>query len=286
MRTSCLFLQAITHLKVSTEGKNPIILAISTYPSADRKFEVTELTDIFLGRWAKYLYLVLTSTSCFLSLAGFAMIAGSSWSINLPLNFTGVTQCTADDFLLQTIPSDLSCRHAYWFSLFLFACIVVPLSMVELREQAIVQLILSILRFITIGAIVIFCTANLISSGDICKCNQPWMITSELEPFNDQCNETTSLTSVSTHFDFRYWTVSIPVVLFSLNMNQCLPYLVHPIKQKKHLGTLLHVVYIVSAMSYLVIGVTISLWWRECINETCTLNWVSVISASSGTRSV
>ena len=83
------------------------------------------------------------------------MIAGSAWSINLPLNFTGVAQCTASDFHLQTIPSDVSCRHAYWFCLFLFACIVVPLSMVELREQAIVQLILSFLRFITIGAIVI-----------------------------------------------------------------------------------------------------------------------------------
>ena len=161
----------------------------------------------------------MTSISSFLTLVGFSMIAGSSWSINLPLNFTGVTQCTADDYLFQTIPSDLSCRHAYWFCLFLFACIVVPLSMVELREQAIVQLIFSILRFFMIGAIVIFCAANLISSGDICKCNQPWMNTSELEPFNDQCNETTSLTSVLTHFDFRYWTVSIPVVLFSLNMN-------------------------------------------------------------------
>ena len=217
----------------------------------------------------------MTSVSIFLTLIGFAMIAGSAWSINLPLNFTGVTQCTASDFHLQTIPSDLSCRHAYWFCLFLFACIVVPLSMVELRQQAIVQLILSFLRFITIGAIVIFCAANLISSVDICKCTQPWVNASLLEPFDNQCNETTSLTSVVTHFDFRYWTVSIPVLLFSLNMNQSLPYLIHPIKQKKHLGTLLHVVYAVLAISYLVIGVTISLWWRECINETCSLNWVS-----------
>ena len=275
MRTSCLFLQAITQLKVSTECKNPIILPISTYPSLDRKFEVTELTDIFLGRWAKYLYLALTSTSSFLSLVGFAMIAGSSWSINLPLNFTGVIQCTADDFLFQTIPSDLSCRYAYWFSLFLFACIVVPLSMVEMADQAIIQLFLSLLRVITIGAIVIFCAANLISSGDICKCNQPWMNTSELEPFDDQCNETTSLTSVSTHFDFRYWSVTIPVSLFSLSMNQTIPFLVHPIKQKRHLGTLFRVDYAFISVMYLVIGVTISLWWRECINETCTLNWVS-----------
>ena len=217
----------------------------------------------------------MTSMSTFLALVAYATIAGSSWSINLPLNFTGVTQCTSDDFLFQTIPSDLSCRHAYWFSLFLFACIVVPLSMVEMADQAIVQLFFSLLRFITIGTIVIFCAANLISSGDICKCNQPWMNTSELEPFNNQCNETTSLTSVLTHFDFRYWTVSIPVVLFSLNVNQPLPILAHPIKQKKYLGTLLHVDFAVVAVSYLVIAVTISLWWRECINEICTLNWVS-----------
>ena len=230
---------------------------------------------MFLGRWAKYLYLVLTSVTCFLALVAYATIAGTSWSINLPLNFSDLTQCTADDFHFQTIPSDLSCRHAYWFSLFLFACIVVPLSMVEMTDQAIVQTILSLLRFITIGAIVVFCAVNLISSGDICKCNQPWMNTSDFDPFNNQCNETTSLMSVSTHFDFGYWTVSIPVLLFALNVNQPLPILVHPIKQKKHLGTLLHIDYAIVAVMYLVIAVTISLWWRECINENCTLNWVS-----------
>ena len=223
----------------------------------------------------KYLFLVLTSISTFLALVAYATIAASSWSINLPLNFTGVTQCTADDFHFQTIPTDLSCRHAYWLCLFIFACIVVPLSMVELREQAIIQLFFSFLRFITIGAIVIFCAANLISSGDICKCNQPWMNTSELEPFNDQCNETTSLSNVLTNFDFRYWTVSIPVLLFSLNINLPLSNLIHPIKQKKHLGTLMHIDYAVVGIVYLAIAVTISLWWRECINETCTLNWVS-----------
>ena len=264
--------QAITQLKLS---ESDATLPISTYLSPNRKFEATELTNIFLGRWAKYLYLLMTSVSSFLTLIGCSVIAGSAWSINLPLKFTGVAQCTASDFLLQTIPSDLSCRHAYWFCLFLFACIVVPLSMVELRQQAIVQLILSFLRFITIGTIVIFCAANLISSVDICKCAQPWVNASLLEPFDNQCNETTSLTSVVTHFDFRYWTVSIPVLLFSFNINQSLPYLIHPIKQKKHLGTLLHIDFVVIAIAYLVIGVTISLWWRECINETCSLNWVS-----------
>ena len=61
--------------------------------------------------------------------------------------------------------------------------------------------------------ICLHCSSSVISSGDICKCTQPWAIASLLEPFNDQCNKTTCLTSVVTCFDFRYWTVSIPVLL-------------------------------------------------------------------------
>ena len=94
-------------------------------------FEATEWIDIFLGHWAKYLYLlltfsVMTSVSSFLILIGFAIIAGSAWSINLPLNFTGVAQCNS----LDSLTNYLFCRHAYWLCLFLFlfACIVVPLS--------------------------------------------------------------------------------------------------------------------------------------------------------------
>ena len=78
--------QAITQLKLS---ESDATLPISTYLSPNRKFEATELTNIFLGRWAKYLYLLMTSVSSFLTLIGCSVIAGSAWSINLPLKFTG-----------------------------------------------------------------------------------------------------------------------------------------------------------------------------------------------------
>ena len=168
-----------------------------------RKFEITELCSIFLGRWSEYIYLPINTLCDLLALLAFSMVAGSAWAV---LNFANVHECTDIDFHFHTLPTVVSCRNAYWFCLFLFGCSVVPLSMIELKEQAIVQITLSIMRFVAIGAIIIFCVANLISSGNICTCSDPWTNASLQESFHEQCNITTAFV---TSFDFKMWTMLI-----------------------------------------------------------------------------
>ena len=139
----------------------------------DRKFKVGELCGLFLGRWAKYGYVMVISATCFIYLLGCSTVAAASWAVNLPLDFANVRQCNSTDFFMHTLPSDASCRNG---SLFLFACIVVPLSMISLKEQTILQVLLSILRFITVAMITIFVVVNLITTGMPCTCNQPWAL--------------------------------------------------------------------------------------------------------------
>ena len=276
MSFSYFFFQAVTNQ--SNNSESCVDLPISTLLQPTRKFEMTELCSIFLGRWSKYIYLAMNTLCILLALLALTTVAGSAWAVNLPLNFANVHQCTNIDFHFHTLPTIVSCRNAYWFCLFLFGCIVVPLSMIELKEQAIVQITLSLLRFITIGAIVLFCITNLITSGNICTCSDPWTNTSLQESFDEQCNITTTFVQIATHFDFRMWTTSIPIVAFSLNLNTAIPFLTHPVKQKRHLTSLLHVVFVVIASLYLLVGVSASLWWKDCINEACSLNWVSYLN--------
>ena len=279
--TSCsnlLFKQAIVDYRES-DGKTtpvlPLFVVIHT-----RKFEITELCGIFLGRWPKYIYLLLNTASNFLYVLAFSTVAGSSWAVNLPLNFADVAKCNSTDFHFHILPIVIPCRNAYWFCLFLFACIVIPLSMINLREQAIVQVALSFLRFITVGAILIFCLANLITAVNICTCKQPWQkYTNATETDGVECNINSTFAEITTHFDAKAWTIAIPVFVSAFSVHTGLPFLAHPVKQKQHLRTLMIILYLAMTTMYMMLGVVVPMWWKNCIDETCTLNWVSTIDS-------
>ena len=241
-----------------------------------RKFEIAELCSIFIGRWSKYFYIFLNTSACFLYLLAFSTVAGSAWAVNLPLKFADVLECNSTDFHFHILPIVIPCRNAYWFCLFLFGCIVVPLSLINLSDQAIVQVILSVLRFITIGAILVFCIANLIAVGNICTCAHPWKNVTKVDD-DFECNINSTFAQITIHFNVEAWTVIIPVTVSALAFHTSIPFLVHPVKQKKHLRKLIIVVFLVVPSLYMMIGVVIPLWWKGCIEETCTLNWVSIL---------
>ena len=177
-----------------------------------RKFEPSELCQVFVGRWLKYVYLLVLSAYTFLACISYSTVAGTAWSVNLPLNFGSLHECNNSEFHLESLPSVASCRNAYWFCLFLFACIVIPLSIIELKEQMIVQVILGILRFVTIGAIILFSISNLLSNQNIFTCQQPWRANSS--EF-DVCNITTTHSEIVTRFNFEDWLLAIPVFVYA-----------------------------------------------------------------------
>ena len=242
-----------------------------------RKFEITELCDIFLGRWTRYFFLILLIGNSFLYRIALSVVVASSWAVNFPLNFADIAECNNTEFRFHTLPVVIPCRNAYWFCLFLFACIVIPLSMIGLKEQAVVQVIMGLLRFITVGAILVFCIANLVIVGSICTCKQPWLNYLNATG-GDECNIYSTASQATLHFDLEAWTMAIPVMLTAFSNCVGIPVLTHPLhtKQKKHLGTLLHVLYVSMTTMCMMLGVVVSLWWKDCINETCTLSWVSV----------
>ena len=138
---------------------------------------------------------------------------------------------------------------------------------------------MSILRFVIVGALLAFVIGNLISAGDICTCTQPWRQTNNTTFLSDDdgvCNVTSTLTDMMLHFRFESWGALLLVLAVGYTVHPALPVLMHPLKQKQHLGKLIHAVFISFGLLYLLIGVIIPLWWKDCINENCTLNWVSL----------
>lgn len=233
----------------------------------ERKFEPSELCHILVGFWLKVTYLIIFIIYSFLATLSYSTVVGSAWSVNLPLNFSTLEECDDSDFLHHILPSG-GCLDSYRFCIFLFAIIVVPLSLLDLKEQAIVQLILGLLRFFTLGAIILYSFIHLVRGETIGSCE-----VNDREIYNF-----TSIKDITFDFNFNGWVVGIPIYVYAFILHQGIPGLTHPIKEKKLLRGYFNILFLIVTIFYLVLGVVVSLWFRDCVNETCTLNWVSILN--------
>ncbi len=238
-----------------------------------RKFEQVEMCEIFYGKWAKYLYLIIVTVYSFLALWPASTVAGSAWASNLPFNFSTIMQCKENDFQHNILPPE-PCLNSYYVSLTIFGFIVILLSLLDLKEQAIVQMTLGLLRFITIAAIVIYCIVNIAEIGNKC------LVEDRLPSFNE-----TYFIANATHppplrlFDFFGWMTSIPVFTYAIILHSGIPSLTHPIRQKQYIHWLVMAMFSTVGFCYFVLGIIVSLWFSADIQETCTLNWVSHVES-------
>ena len=241
------------------DGKPKFVILLT------RKFEFSELCEVFFGRWSKYMFLILLTIQLFLACVSYSTVAGSAWAVNIPFNFSSLRLCDQDEFMGVILPEDTPCRAAYWFCLFLFAFVVVPLSLLEPREQLIIQLLLALLRFFTIGAMIIYCVVQLII-------NHPYQYC----PDNTTNCSVVDLKDLFFKFDYRAWLVAIPVFVYANSLQSAIPSLTHPVKQKNLLSICMHFLYGTFGLLYLSLGLTVALWFGRTIIETGTLNWVSL----------
>ena len=236
---------------------------------AARKFEQAELCEIFVHKGLKYFYTLIISICLLSALWAYCTVAGQAWSINLPLHFGPFNSCANDSLFDNTFaPEDGGCLASYRFCVFLFAMIVIPLSLLDLREQSIVQTALGIARFTLIGSILLYCMVKMIQ--DACA--------------PDSSPEESNCTAIDTHsltkFDFRKFLAAIPVFLYAQTLHPGVVALSHPIRQKKQLRWLVLIVLLTTTILYTILGTMISLWFGADTLGMATLNWVSAYEAT------
>ena len=253
-----------------------------------RKFEPTELCEIFLTKWGKGAYIIVLTIYCFLACWSFTTVAGSAWATNIPFNTSTLQRCDSKDFLHVLIPTFQPCRNAYMLCVFFFAVITIPLSLLDLKEQAILQMMLGLLRFATIGGIVLYSIVKLGEGGNECTFftyNETNITTlgGYFGSNSSRWQETVGygfkdLSQIVLHFDGVGWLVSIPVFTYAFIIHQGIPALTHPIREKHLLRQLMVAMFVAAGLSYLSLGVVVPLWFKAHIQETCTLNWVRLLS--------
>lgn len=276
-----LYPQALEHLSVLediadvADSQDSIHLRIADFLAhpkyelnTSRKFEVSELCVIFFNKYVSYAYTIILCLYGFLLNWGSATIAGSAIAISIPFHIGSAEMCADEAFLHRTIPAG-GCLYAYYISLTILAIVVVPVALFDIKEQSAVQVIVGILRFLTLTLIIIYCIVRLVGGGDAC-----W---DELELTNTSTPVNVEMTAMVWRFDFRSWLVAIPVIVSAFLYHSGISSLTHHIEEKLSHHWLLVSVFMVSVVCYLGVGVVVPLWFRLATQEICTLSWVSFL---------
>ena len=250
--------------------------------TADRKFEPVELSEKFVGRWFKYIYLAVVTIYTFLSCWSYSTVAGSAWASNIPYNFATLTKCSDNAFHHQLLPHG-GCLSAYYFSVLLFGVIVVFLSVLDLQEQVWVQMLLGSLRFLTVGAVVVYSIVKLSHGGDACADGTYGSGDGDIYDNSTWFYNTTAMNAtryisdrdIVVKFDLKGWVSAIPVFTYAYIIHTGISSLSHPVRQKKYLHWMLAAMSTTALVSYMSLGVVVPLWFKASVQETITLNWVS-----------
>ena len=249
----------------------------------ERKFEPVELSEIFVGKWFKYVYLTVVTIYSFLACWSFSTVAGTAWASHIPYNFGSLNTCSEDAFHHQVLPQG-GCLSSYYFSVFLFGILMIFLSVLDLKEQAIVQVFLGSARFLTVGAIVIYSIVKLSQGGDACEDRETWttrntsLSTLNISDFALNATRYTSYNDIVFKFDPRGWVAAIPVFTYAFIIHTGISSLSHPVKQKAYLHWMLTAMSITALVSYMSLGLVVPLWFKASVQETITLNWVSPLA--------
>ena len=207
-----------------TDGNEHKLIAKAKYLKFEvltKKIEVPELCQIFFHRYVKYIYLTIQTILFHLTTWTFTTVSASSWATNIPFHYISSYLTCSDQAFLHNILPGKGCLYAYYISLTLFGLVVVTLSLLDLKQQAYIQLLFGLMKLVTIAAVVIYSLFHLIQGGDAC-----WA-------YESDTNHTLSnieLSSIVAKFDVRGWLQSISVFIFGYVFQTGIPSLIHPVR--------------------------------------------------------
>lgn len=107
------------------------------------KFEVAELCLLFLGKFGHKAYMISLCFLMYVGLVAYVNVFSSSMVAVLPFY-----ECTNDGFFGF-------CGYQYVAYCFIMGIMVVPLSLMDLSEQMLVQAMLTLARFLSLGIMIV-----------------------------------------------------------------------------------------------------------------------------------
>lgn len=234
-----------------------------------RKFEQTEMCEIFYNRYVKWTYILIMTVYGFQGSWAYATVAASAWAANIPFNTSTLKMCQQYDFNKYFVPPDPGCANAYRLCVFLFGVVVVALSLVELTEQKIIQVTMGVMRFVTMVCMMIFCIVRLIESNGL----PPHFENSTVTHCNASSSNAT-LGEAFYHFNFKPWLVGIPIFVYSQLTHMGIITLAGPMTPKKYFKQFFGFLMSSTFCIYSVLAIAVAMYFQYCVSDTASLNWL------------
>ncbi|CAM9564587.1 unnamed protein product [Ascophyllum nodosum] len=208
-------------------------------------FQVSEMCEMFGGRKLQRAYNVLLFLYMFCALWGYATVFGEALATYAPLPFLRYT-------------------GAYRLYVMIFGAVVVPLSCMGIKEQALFQIVLTILRFAALLAMVGSIAVSLYTGGD------------PFGPESDQCVGTVEL--IHWQGIFR----AVPAAIFALSLASTVPTIVSGLEDKHSVGNVTWTAQASAAVAYTCISLSTVYYFGKSVNGSCNINWVLYHPGANG----
>ena len=199
------------------------------------KFELTELSEMFLGHPGRITYTTLACIYLYTALWVYATVFGMSLADHLDIG-----------------------KDSYIIYVCIFSIIVIPLSLKDMKEQIWIQVFLSVCRILMVlfmvGTILIAQRYEKPSFGD----------------FNSLENH-----SNSTNFNIQISKIYLllPMAAYANIFHHSIPALSELVPNKKLLHKVFIIALIIAMLSYTCIGCVISNYFQNYTNISSNLNW-------------
>lgn len=153
--------------------------------------------------------------------------------------------------------------YSYHFYLAIFAAMVVPFSLREFSEQVNVQVVLSIFRIVMVSLMVVTC------------------LFAAYNGHNHFQEDGTEKAYDPSKVAFNKLHLLMPVAAYAYIFHHSVPSLSHGVKDQTSLTSLFGIALLVSMVSYIGVGATVSMYFGDETKTSSNLNWQSYVGSPS-----
>ena len=215
-----------------------------------QKFELTELCELFMGTSFKNLYTAVICVYMYGTLWVFSAVFGKALAYHLTLGGNE--------------------EWSYAFYLFLFACLVVPTSCMELREQVYMQCILAGLRIVMM----------VLMLGTVL----PSLLDSDLRrPFLEDDGTVQGDGGGAAGFHLGNIHHIITIGAYAFIFHHSVPSLAQPVKDKTTLNSIFSTTISFCLLGYTLLGVILATFFGDNLEQSANLNWSNYVGHSGNT---
>jgi len=241
--------------------------SMEPYEVTKRRFEVGELTAMFLGsNWRRAFDWSVTLFSI-VSMWFYAVLFALSMADDFPLHFVAPDGCDFSGGDIWKTPA--ACRSVYWLYLTLFVALMLFMTTMDLSGQAWLQRSLTITAFVCVSIMVITVVVSMVTT-----------------PGGHMVEDVANYEKAPMLFDIKGFGLAFPTFVFAQLCHHAVPGLVQLIDDKKACHRVFVCALSTTSSVYLVLGVLCACFFGKAagshgINKVITLNWADYTEGSS-----